>query len=83
MHGCVDAWMRGWRTREGAQLCLILSLNQKGEGVMVQCDEFLGTPTLPSAGEGGGCSVLVSPFALLCWPAPLFIQPPFDLFNCC
>lgn len=31
----------------------------------------------------GGGAVLASPSALLCWPAPLFIQPPFDLLNCC
>lgn len=45
-----DGWRDGWRTREGAPLCLVFSLNQKGEGAMVQCDEFLGTPTLPSMG---------------------------------
>lgn len=66
----------------GRSRALVLSLDEKekrGGGGTVQSGEFPGTRPLPSTGG----SVLVAPFALLCWPPPLFIQPPSDLLNCC
>lgn len=69
--------------REGEGLCFYPHIRKQkkrgGGGNSAMCCEFPGTLTL---GDTGG-AVLASPSALLCWPAPLFIQPPFDLLNCC
>lgn len=69
--------------REGEGLCFYPHIKKQkkreGGGIVLCAVSFRELSHLVIRGG----AVLASPSALLCWPAPLFIQPPFDLLNCC
>ena len=71
---------RGGRERGFVSILTLESKKRGGGGEIVLC--AVSFRELSHLVIRGG-AVLASPSALLCWPAPLFIQPPFDLLNCC
>lgn len=76
----MDEGMDGW-TRGKCPSLLVFLLKFPAKGAMlVPFAEFLSTLAL---GGTGGAQSLCLLLPCCAGQAPLFIQPPFDLLNCC